>query len=294
MIYIFTALYCEAYSVIGHFGLVKNNDIKQFQVFENKDSEIVLTVTGAGSIKAAVAVSSIGTYYGIGKNDFLMNIGICAGIPEDRNTDFKGRIYLCNKITERSTNRTFYPDVLFRHGFLEEEIVSVERPLHRKQEENQTENRTECEAYSLFDMEAAAVYQAGAYFLGPHSMSFLKVVSDDGNLENVTPAMAEKLINQNMESISEYIMKLWEWSRMEKEQDAVANENEKAWLSRVYSDMHCSDTMKAVLNQHIHYCILAGVDYKNIMEELYLQGKLPCSCKREGKLCFEELRKRLL
>lgn len=285
MIYIFTALYCEAHSVIRHFELIKNNDIKQFQVFENKDSEIVLTVTGAGSIKAAVAVSCIGTYYGIGKRDFLINIGTCAGISEDGNTDFKGSIYLCNKITERSTNRTFYPDVLFRHGFSEEALVSVEKPLHRK---------PDCDRRGLFDMEAAAVYQAGAYFLGPHRMSFLKIVSDDGNLENVTPAIAEKLIKRNMESISEYIMRLWEWSRMEKEQAAVVNENEKAWLNRVYSDMHCSDTMKAVLNQHIHYCILAGIDYKNIMEELYLQGKLPCSCKREGKVYFEELRKRLL
>jgi len=284
LIYIFTALYCEAYPVIRCFHLVKNNHIKRFQVFENKDSGIILTVTGSGSIKAAVAVGSIGTYYGMGENDFLINMGTCAKIQEEVSAECTGRIYLCNKITERTTKRTFYPDILFCHDFLEKEIVSAERPVGKKQD-------TE---YGLFDMEAAAVYQAGAFFLGPHQMSFLKIVSDNGNVENVTAAVIEELVEQNMDKISEYILRLSHWCQTENEKNVVPGADETEWLEKVYRDMHCSDTMKAVLEQHVRYCTLTGTDYKKIVEELYLQGKLPCSCKREGKVYFEELRKKLL
>ena len=36
------------------------------------------------------------------------------------------------------------------------------------------------EAVVLHDMEGAAIYQAGSYWLGPHQMSFIKVISDHG------------------------------------------------------------------------------------------------------------------
>lgn len=294
MINIFTALYCEAYPVIRYFKLNRNTEIKHFQVFENKDLGIVLAVTGTGSIKAAVAVSSIETFYGAGQNDFLINMGTCAEISSDVNTDSVGRIYLCNKITERTTGRTFYPDVLFRHGFPETEIISAERPVKRNQEENKVEIWTGYEKAGLFDMEAAAVYQAGAYFFEPHRMSFLKIVSDNGNPENVTSAGIEEMVNRNMENISKYILNLLDWSRNGNEQPAVMGETEKAWMDKVCEDMHCSAAMKSMLNQHVRYCFLAGIDCKAIMEEMYLQGKLPCGSKREGKLCFEELRKKLL
>lgn len=293
MIYIFTALYCEAHPLIRIFELVRNHEQNHFQVFENKDAGIILTVTGAGSIKAAVAVSSIGTGYGIRQEDFLINIGTCGNLAEDVCTDFTGKIYLCNKITEKATGRTFYPDILFCHEFYENEIVSSEKTVCRGFEGNNIPIPAGCGQHGLADMEAAAVYQAGAYFFAPHRMSFLKIVSDNGNPENVTAERVEELVERNAEQIMNYIQRLQEWCRTESRAAEPVNEEEKAWLEKVYSDMHCSDTMKAMLNQHVHYCILTGKDYKHIIQEYYLQGKLPCSSKREGKLYFEELRKRL-
>lgn len=83
----------------------------------------------------------------------------------------------CNKITEQTTGRTFYPDVIYRHPFAEAEIVTQAVPYRGANETQDPENGA---GARLYDMEAAAVYQAGAYYFGPHQMTFLKVVTDHG------------------------------------------------------------------------------------------------------------------
>ena len=88
-------------------------------------------------------------------------------------------MYLCKKIMEHVTGRTFYPDILYRHPFEEAEIVTGAMLYH-------TENKTELiPKYEtaiknsvadgfLYDMEASSIYQAGAYFFRPASDVFFK------------------------------------------------------------------------------------------------------------------------
>ena len=63
MIYIFTALYCEAHIFIQKYNLIKNQEITWFQEFYNKTTGIRLAVTGVGEIAAAAVVSSICSLY---------------------------------------------------------------------------------------------------------------------------------------------------------------------------------------------------------------------------------------
>ena len=51
--------------------------------------------------------------------------------------------------------------------------------------------------------------------------------------------------------------------------------------------------MEDSLKNHIHYWELAGIDYVSVIQDMYREGLLPCRDKREGKLRFEELKKRL-
>ena len=67
-----------------------------------------------------------------------------------------------NKLTEQMTGRTFYPDMLMKANFRECEIVTVARVLNEGSDS------------VVYDMEAAAVYQAAAFFVGPHRMHFIK------------------------------------------------------------------------------------------------------------------------
>ena len=179
MIYLFTALYPEAQGLISRYHLKKEiSSGLRFQTFYNEKEGIRLTVTGAGEIAAACAVSSICLKYRAGVGDFLVNLGICGADAT------RGSLFFCHKLIEQATGKTFYPDILYAHECLEGTLITS--PTVQKQEEMQesiTQQKTQDTV--LYDMEAAAVYQAGSYFFGPHQMSFLKVVSDFGEEQRI-------------------------------------------------------------------------------------------------------------
>lgn len=310
MIYIITAMYAEAHPFITRFQLKKDLSHTRFQVFLSKDMDLCLVISGTGSVPAAAAVSSICTEYGAGPDDFLLHAGICAQMYNEKEVPCRtGHIFLCNKIREQVTGRTFYPDLLYRHRFAEAQILTGAKPY---QKTALVTASWETDALCLYDMEAAAVYQAGAYYFGPHQMSFLKIISDDGDTENVTPAQIEHLIGQNMESIADYITTLQailranHWNRnvpilhteeiisAKRQQESLQKKDLPEELEQLCLDLHCSRTMSESLRQHIRYCILSGGDYASLLKEMYQEGKLPCKNKREGKQYLEELKERLL
>lgn len=280
MIYIFTALYCEAHPIIQYFGLIRNNQIGHFQVFENRDKGIVLTITGVGSVAAATAVGSICTRYEVCERDFLINIGTCAGIFEKEEQGM-GDIFLCNKIIDMTTMRTFYPDVLYRHEFAEASVYTSVRII-------KNDEAVATIAGGLYDMEAAGIYQAGLRFLGPHQMSFLKIISDAGVEEDITPQKVEECIKCHMNELGKYVENLKSIGLLQAQQASVLDEAEEQWVEKVCEDMHCSVVMRNAFGQYVRYCKLAEIDYKGIMEAMYEGEKLPCNSKREGKKYFEE------
>ena len=143
MIYIFCALYHEAEPLIREYGLKKKTDETCFPVFFSEEENILLTVTGCGMNAATAAVARICTKRTPQPADFLVNIGTCAKVSYSkgsgqtcRNVSEKetaagdglhssdkrktvqeqsvkaGEVYLCKKIMEHVTGRTFYPDIL--------------------------------------------------------------------------------------------------------------------------------------------------------------------------------------
>ncbi len=102
----------------------------------------------------------------MGKTDLLWNVGIAAGNAEKFGI---GTCCICHKITEQTTNRTFYPELLFQHPFAEAEIQTRLIPAQKGIKEE-----------VLVDMEAAGIYQAAQPFCQVHQLGFFKVVSDWG------------------------------------------------------------------------------------------------------------------
>lgn len=188
MIYIFSAFYAEAKNIIDHYGLKKEKspEMVRFDVFANES--IRLVITGVGEINAAAAVSNIGGAYGISPDDEILNVGCGAGFSSDI---CLGSIFLGNKLTEQMTGRTFYPDMLMKANFRECEIVTVARVLNEG-----------CDSV-VYDMEAAAVYQAAAFFVGPHRMHFIKLVSDAG--ERIDQSKITELFALQEDKICGYI-----------------------------------------------------------------------------------------
>lgn len=173
MIYVMMALYQEAHGLIRELELKKNTAYAPFEVFDNESAGIRLVVTGVGEIAAAAATAAVCARDGADAADFLVNIGCCAAggcEPADRDMDSgygaahaaqTGDLYVCHKITEQATGKTFYPDILYRHPWKERELVTGMQPLQRAAAHG-----------ALYDMEAAAVYQAGIRFFLRTGCSF--------------------------------------------------------------------------------------------------------------------------
>lgn len=285
MITIFCALYCEAQALIAHYQLNKDSGNTHFQVFGNEEQGIRIVITGAGPIAAATAVGSICTRYGMGKNDMLLNIGTCAGA--DENTD---GIYLCNKLVEGATGRTFYPDMLYRHPFGEGTLITGDRIW-------QGSRRKDFKGTLLYDMEAAAVYQAGSRFAGPHRMQFIKIVSDHGEGQSPLPQSQHQisaLIQKNANLLFGYMDDLGQILQREADERAQLSEEGQRWLARLSEDLHCSKVMQDEMRQQLWYQELSGSSYEAVILGMYEEGRLPCKDKRDGKKTFEELKQRLL
>ena len=326
MIYVVTALYQEAHGLIRELELKKNTAYAPFEVFDNESAGIRLVVTGVGEIAAAAATAAVCARDGADAADFLINIGCCAAAnagadrgcePADRDTDSGsgvanagadrgceivdrgmdsgsgaanaaqiGDLYLCHKITEQATGKTFYPDILYRHPWKERELVTGMQPLQRAAAHG-----------ALYDMEAAAVYQAGIRFFSPDRMIFLKVVSDSGvaGQERMTAEALTGLLEQHVKEVAAFLTNLREAADEEEtlRNDGILQEDE-AVLERLFAALHCSQTMRASARQYITYAALTGYDWKAELEEWYARGLLPCKDRREGKVRLEELKQVLL
>ncbi len=298
MIYAVTALYQEAHGLIRELELKKNTAYAPFEVFDNESAGIRLVVTGVGEIAAAAATAAVCARDGADAADFLVNIGCCAvgGCePADRDMDSGygaahaaqiGDLYVCHKITEQATGKTFYPDILYRHPWKERELVTGMQPLQRAAAHG-----------ALYDMEAAAVYQAGIRFFSPDRMIFLKVVSDFGiaGQERMTAEALTGLLEQHVKEVAAFLTNLREAADEEEtlRNDGILQEDETV-LERLFAALHCSQTMRASARQYITYAALTGYDWKAELEEWYARGLLPCKDRREGKVRLEELKQVLL
>ena len=298
MIYVMMALYQEAHGLIRELELKKNTAYAPFEVFDNESAGIRLVVTGVGEIAAAAATAAVCARDGADAADFLVNIGCCAAggcEPADRDMDSGygaahaaqiGDLYVCHKITEQATGKTFYPDILYRHPWKERELVTGMQPLQRAAAHG-----------ALYDMEAAAVYQAGIRFFSPDRMIFLKVVSDFGiaGQERMTAEALTGLLEQHVKEVAAFLTNLREAADEEEtlRNDGILQEDE-AVLERLFAALHCSQTMRASARQYITYAALTGYDWKAELEEWYARGLLPCKDRREGKVRLEELKQVLL
>lgn len=304
MIYVVTALYQEAHGFIRELELKKNTAYAPFEVFDNENAGIRLVVTGVGEIAAAAVVAAVCAQDGADAADFLINIGCCAAANAGADSGCEtvdsgmdsgygaahaaqiGDLYVCHKITEQATGKTFYPDILYRHPWKERELVTGMQPLQRAAAHG-----------ALYDMEAAAVYQAGIRFFSPDRMLFLKVVSDFGiaGQERMTAEALTGLLEQYVKEVAAFLTNLWEAADEEEtlRNDGILQEDETV-LERLFAALHCSQTMRASARQYITYAALTGYDWKAELEEWYARGLLPCKDRREGKVRLEELKQVLL
>lgn len=292
MLYISTALYCEAKPLISHYQLKKSDRFSKFQVFVSDD--ITLIITGVGEIAASVAIACVCSINPPKEGDFYLSFGTCAA---SSNELIKGEIYLLNKIIQQSTGHTLYPDVLLKHSFLEMQGVTGGNLLRgeleiRKIRENLL---SKDDSLFLYDMESAASYISASYFFQTHQMAFLRIVSDFGISNSTKDLLPSKeimaLIVEKFNSLTDFVDKIKATS------NSVLELNEKAgedFVNEMQETLHLSVSMKNSLRQHVRYFLLTHEDLTPILN--WSRKHIPdtINSKKEGKIYFEELKGQLL
>ena len=313
MIHIFTALYPEAKPLIQALSLKKRAAQTHYQQFLSEEGDLCLTITGVGPLQAAAVTASVLTDYDAGAQDQLLSLGTAA-----RLTTRPASMYHVNKITEAVTMRDFYPDMLLNTGLPEASLITGAK-LYTKQESGY--------AADLYDMEAAAIYQAASMFLGPHQMNFLRIVTDDGltqeemetgmTMRTVTnaasgteskPAVGTEAsaprslaahvtdcVEQQVDTIVAVVDKLRALMVVEAAGHQVLTENEQKLVDKLIADAHFSKVMADECVQLIRYAALSELDWQQPIAALYAEGLVPTRDKRAGKIILERhLRARIL
>ena len=313
MIHIFTALYPEAKPLIQALSLKKRAAQTHYQQFLSEEGDLSLTITGVGPMQAAAVTASVLTDFDAGASDQLLSLGTAA-----RLTTCPASMYHVNKITEAVTMRDFYPDMLLNTGLPEASLITGAK-LYTKQESGY--------AADLYDMEAAAIYQAASMFLGPHQMNFLRIVTDDGltqeemetgmTVRTVTnaasgteskPAVGTEAsahrslaahvtdcVEQQVDTIGAVVDKLRALTAVEATGHQVLTENEQQLVDKLIADAHFSKVMADECVQLIRYAALSELDWQQPIAALYAEGLVPTRDKRAGKIILERhLRARIL
>ena len=302
MIHIFTALYPEAKPLIQALSLKKCAAQTHYQQFLSEEGDLCLTITGVGPLQAAAVTASVLTDYDAGAQDQLLSLGTAA-----RLTTCPASMYHVNKITEAVTMRDFYPDMLLNTGLPEASLITGAK-LYTKQESGY--------AADLYDMEAAAIYQAASMFLGPHQMNFLRIVTDDGltqeemetgmTVRTVTnaasgteskPAVGTEesahrslaahvtaCVEQQVDTIVTVVDKLRALMAAEAAGHQVLTENEQQLVDKLIADAHFSKVMTDECAQLIRYAALSELDWQQPIAALYAEGLVPTPDKRAGKI----------
>ncbi len=310
MIHIFVALYQEAKPVIELLKLKKSRESDIFDEFVNEELGVRLAVTGVGAMAAAVCVTRVFTVNKPDPGDILINAGSCAG------EGLAGSFVLCGKIVEEATGRSFYPDLLFHHPYFycpEATVISVpevltkgisEEAAERAEGYGQMRERAAagCEEIRVYDCEAAAIYQAAAYFIAPHQMIFYKFITDAGFGNSVAPQLVEKMAwafwrrffsgaYQQMGKIKEMLAVLSAFSDQGKDGfEEYMSQNQR---ERICREFKCSETMKHDLMQNLRFYYLEKVNLQKIMEEAHKEKWIPVKDKRAGKLAMQHVLSRL-
>lgn len=269
MIVICCALYFEAKPVITALDLRRCNENRFVEEYANEDNTIRLIITGVGEVKAASSCSAELTYLSLlypKTTIHLVNVGICAG-----REDVKGELFVINKITEQNTGRDFYPDMLYRVNLKEMPIICSSKPVK------------DIESDFVYDMESSGIFTSGSSLLSPDRITILKVVSDSGDFEEVTPKVIKRTIEGKIDQIKDVILLL---------QTTTIGENNKIdsdKFEKACNRLCLTTAMQNNFKQLLKYASLTGKNTDDILD------KMPeVTSKKQGKEILDELRNELI
>lgn len=281
MIYLVCALYGEAEPWIGYFSLKKQTEFHRVQVFANE--QVTCIITGVGPMAAATALTEVLTVReaqgALTEGDVLVNLGVCGCREAQMPT---GTICLCHCLQDGTAGRTYYPDVLYEHPFLEASLYSSAKPLSKEEIQQQS-----CQ---LVDMEGAAVYQSAIRFFKTHQLFFVKIVSDYGVSGGDNGITVTTCMEQAQMQIAPWLQG---WVQRPATEPVFTKEQEEA-LDALCVYLKASVTMVLEIRQLMTWCRLNNKDgvalFYEFLQEL---GVTEIKSKREGAALLAKFKQQL-
>ena len=271
MLYIVTALYIEAKPLISLFNLKKDNTYTKFQVFSNEN--IKLIISGTGKIKSATALTYLISNKDIKENEYIINIGFIASL---NNNSQLGDIVYISKIQNAYSDTTFYPEIIYKHNFLEGSLTTFDKII-----DNKIEN------IEYIDMEAYGFFQTASIFFKKDKIFLLKIVSDILK-EKVKDRILfdfkdEKLFSESYKKIYGFLLK---FINIPDDNKNNFNNNEQDLIKKVLENLKLSDTMTYEFFNILKYL---KIKYGNI-DILKKYENIEINSKVQGKKIFEEIK----
>ena len=288
MITFITALFPEARTIITKLHLKQNPSEPLYQLFEGEHHRLI--ITGAGMISAAMAVSRHFANYPIqNTSDLVVNFGVAGYTQGQQNTSDSahiGDLFLASHLIERSTGRTFYPDLLYRHTFRLLPVTTT--PVVCTDTSSFYEE-------TLIDMEASALYQALLPHISPDRMLFFKVVSDFPGKTSSTAIQPMELLVPHIDSILSYVEQLQHFLEHISARTPVLTEKETTLVEHIKYRLPMTETMQNEFQRMLSYAKLSGSSLANSLESfLATLPELPIRGKKQAMPHLQHLRELIL
>lgn len=199
-------------------------------------------------------------------NDHITNIGVCGGTHI-------GKLYLANKIIG---DKTYYPDNLIKTEIPQTAVKTISYLANTEEIKSNPD--------ILFEQEAAIIFKEASKYIGPHQMSFLKIVSDSGLIErNSIEIFVSELIENKIPEIENYINSSKAFFSSLSENTEPQNLEQYAQL------LKCSVTMKNRLEAQLRYAQITKIDVSDFFKNLN-----PITNKKQALSTLEALDKYLI
>jgi hypothetical protein len=184
ILFIFTALDCEAKPWVKFFDLKKVDRHASFSIYRSE--KIVLTVAGVGKVAMAGAVAYTLAVFPDCQVPVLVNIGIAG-----HKVHAIGTLCSAMKIIDGDTERRFYPQLLGSDWPETSELKTTSLPC--------TQYSSDC----LYDMEASAFYEMAIRYSSSELIHCFKVVSDNesSSIEKIQPKLVTEWIANQINDI---------------------------------------------------------------------------------------------
>lgn len=268
MLYIVTALYIEAKPLISLFNLKKDNSYTKFQVFSNENVKLI--ISGTGKIKSATALTYLISKEDIKKNDYIVNIGFVASNKDSQ----LGDVVYISKIQNAYSDFDFYPEMIYKHNFLEGSLTTFDSIVESKIED-----------IEYIDMEAYGFFQTASIFFKKAKIIVLKIVSDilKNKVEDrvLVDFKDENLFAKSYDNIYKFLIN---FKAIDDEDEFTIVEQEL--IKKVLENLRLSDTMTYELFNILRYL---KIKYGNI-DILKKYENIEITSKVQAKKLFEEIK----